>query len=631
MEERRGFRLSLRLKGWRIDPYLLLTLLLTLFALGPLLQPGYFWGTHDARHNVYFLFEFDRSIQDGIWYPRWSPDFAFGYGYPFFNIYAPLAYYVGEVFHLIGFDFVSSVKIVFGLSIVFSGLAMYLFARRLMGPKAGLVAALVYVYVPYHIFDLYVRAALAESVTYVFVPLVLWGCYETVQNPRLTNIIGLGLAYAGLMFTNNLITLIYTLLVVPPYLILLALAKINRDQPLRELSRQSFFPFVANLLRISIPPLVGLFLGLGLSAIFWIPSLTEFKYVRVDQWYAGRYDYRDDFVYFFQLFSPTWGFGASGPGPDDTVSFQLGAVPFVFSVLSLAVVKQVKDWALRRQIFFFQAVTLVAIFLLLPVAATTWELLSLVRFAQFPWRYLTFTVLSTAVLAGSIIYENSKSQIPNPKSQLSYSLLILVTLVLLGSYPYLQAEITEPAEGPVSLAGLMRFQQSADEMTGSTAWVKEIPEWSPMADNYIAGLPVESKLDQSTVPEGAAAASRDWGTTYEFVQYKAPIRDDKHFVQLTFNLFYYPGWRAYVVQKHDRGLGIVGEAEIKPEDGPLGRITVEVPGNRRYLLLRFEDTPVRVAGKILSALSLGIVLLAWGATLGWRMVKMRRVGKRQRW
>jgi hypothetical protein len=596
-------------KGWRIDPYLLLTLLLTIFALGPLLQPGYFWGTHDARHNVYFLFEFDRSIQDGIWYPRWAPDFTFGYGYPFFNIYGPLAYYLGEVFHLIGFDFVSSVKIVFGLSIVFSGLAMYLFARRLMGPKAGVVAALVYVYIPYHIFDLYVRAALAESVTFVFVPLVLWGCYETVQNPRLTNIVGLGLAYAGLMFTNQLITLLYTLLVVPAYLIMLVLTKVNQTQHLRELSRESFFPLIANLLRLSIPPLAGLLLGLGLSAIFWIPALTEFKYVRVDQWYAGRYDYRDDFVYFFQLFSPTWGFGASGPGPDDTVSFQLGAVPFVLSVLSLAVLKQVKDWALRRQVVFFQAVTLVAIFLLLPAAATTWELLSPVRFAQFPWRYLTFTVLSTAVLAGSIL----SSQIPNPKSlsPILYPLLILVTLVILGSYPYLQAEITEPAEGPVSLAGLMRFQQSADEMTGSTAWVKEIPQWSPMADNYIAGLPVESKLDQSTVPEGTEAAARDWSTTHEFVQYKAPIRDDKHFVRLTFNLFYYPGWRAYMMQKHERGLGIVGEVKIEPEDGPLGRITVEVPGNRRYLLLRFEDTPVRIWGKYISLASVIIVLLAF--------------------
>lgn len=613
-------------KGWRllpeIDPYLFLTLLLTVFALAPLLQPGYFWGTHDARHNVYFLFEFDRSIQDGIWYPRWAPDFTFGYGYPFFNIYGPLASYVGEVFHLIGFDFVSSIKIVFGLSIVFSGLAMYLFARRLMGPKAGLVAALVYVYVPYHVFDLYVRAALAESVTFVFMPLVLWGCYETVQNPRLTNIVGLGLVYAGLMFTNNLITLMYTFLVAA-YLIMLVLAQVNQAQPLREFSRESFFPLIANLLRISIPPLAGLLLGLCLSAIFWIPALTEFEYVRVDQWYAGRYDYRDDFVYFFQLFSPTWGFGTSGPGPSDTVSFQLGAVPFVLSVLSLAVLKQAKEWALRRQILFFQAVTLVALFLLLPAAATTWELLSPVRFAQFPWRYLTFTVLSTAVLAGSILHQESES-LPCPSSLISYPLLILVTLVILGSYPYLQVEITEPAEGPVSLAGLMRFQQSADEMTGSTAWVKEIPEWSPMADNYIAGLPVESKLDQSTLPEGAVAAARDWSTTHEFVQYKAPIRDEKYFIRLTFNLFYYPGWRAYLVQKHDRGLGIVGQVEIEPEDGPLGRITVEVPGNRRYLLLRFEDTPVRVAGKVLSALSLGMVLLAWGGTLGWRGMKMRR-------
>ena len=598
-------------KGWTIDPYLLVTLLLTVFALGPLLQPGYFWGAHDARHNVYFLFEFDRSIQDGTWYPRWAPDFTFGYGYPFFNIYGPLAYYVGEVFHLVGFDLVSSVKIVFGLSIVFSGLSMYLFVRRLMGPQAGLVAALVYVYVPYHVFDLYVRAALAESVTFVFMPLVLWGCYETVQNPRLTRIVGLGLAYAGLMFTNQLVTLLYTLLVVPAYLIMLVLAQVNQTQPLRELSGESFFPLLANLLRVAIPPLAGLLLGFGLSAIFWIPALTEFQYVRVDQWYAGRYDYRDDFVYFFQLFSPTWGFGASGPGPGDTVSFQLGAVPVVLSVLSLAVLRRARDWALRRQILFFQAVTLAAVFLLLPAAATTWELLSPVRFAQFPWRYLTFTVLSTAVLAGSILHENTQYPIPNTHPPFSIPLLILTTLIILGSYPYLQAEITEPAEGPVSLAGLMRFQQSADEMTGSTAWVKEIPKWSPMADNYIAGLPVESKLDQSTVPEGAAAAALEWSTTHEFVQYKAPIRDEEHFVRLTFNLFYYPGWRAYLVQKHDRGLGIVGEVEVEPEDGPLGRITVEVPGNRRYLLLRFEDTPVRVAGKTLSALSLGVVLLVW--------------------
>ncbi|MCJ7666963.1 MAG: hypothetical protein MUP04_01525, partial [Anaerolineae bacterium] len=112
----------------RFDPHLLLLLLFSLFAIAPLFQPGYFWGAHDARHSVYFLFEFDRGFQDGILYPRWQPDFAFGYGYPFFNIYGPLSFYAGEAFHLLGFGFADAVKIVFALSVIGSGLAMYGFA-----------------------------------------------------------------------------------------------------------------------------------------------------------------------------------------------------------------------------------------------------------------------------------------------------------------------------------------------------------------------------------------------------------------------------------------------------------------------------------------------------------------------
>ena len=50
---------------WR-DPLLWLALALTSFAVAPFLLPGYFWGANDARHHVYFLFEYDRLVQDGI-------------------------------------------------------------------------------------------------------------------------------------------------------------------------------------------------------------------------------------------------------------------------------------------------------------------------------------------------------------------------------------------------------------------------------------------------------------------------------------------------------------------------------------------------------------------------------------
>ena len=136
---------------WR-DGLFWLTLLLSLFAVAPFLQPGYFWGANDARHHVYFLYEYDRLVQDGIWWPRWSPDFAFGYGYPFFNIYGLFSHFLAELLHhFLNFSYTAAVESIFVASIVAAAGAMYAFARSWGGRAAGVIAALVYTYAPYHL------------------------------------------------------------------------------------------------------------------------------------------------------------------------------------------------------------------------------------------------------------------------------------------------------------------------------------------------------------------------------------------------------------------------------------------------------------------------------------------------
>ncbi|HXV97302.1 MAG TPA: hypothetical protein VEC93_02695, partial [Anaerolineae bacterium] len=85
--------------------FIWLVIILSIFAWAPLLTPAYFFEAHDAKHSVFFLVEFDQTWRDGFWWPRWSPDFAFGYGYPLFNMYAPLAFYAAEILHLLGFGF----------------------------------------------------------------------------------------------------------------------------------------------------------------------------------------------------------------------------------------------------------------------------------------------------------------------------------------------------------------------------------------------------------------------------------------------------------------------------------------------------------------------------------------------
>ena len=584
----------------RVDPYLLLVLLFSLFTIGPLLQPGYPWDAHDARHSVYFLFEFDRGIQDGILYPRWQPDFAFGYGYPFFNIYGPLSSYVGEAFHLLGLDFPGAVKAVFALSVVGSGLAMYGFVKRAIGRRAGLVAAVTYMVIPYRLVDLYVRAALAESVAYVFVPLVLWGVWATLHRPRLANVLGLALAYAALMFTSPLVALLLTLILVF-FVAVLALARVNDEQPWRTFSRESALPLLGHLGHILLPTAFGLVLGLCLSAVFALPAMTENRFVRVDQWYGGRYAWGGDFVEFFQLFSPTWGFGTSVPGPNDDVSFQLGVVPVVLSLLAAGTWLGRRKLPLhpptRRLVAFFVGLTVVVVFLMLSVSAPLWEVLPLVRLAQFPWRLLALTVVSMAFLCGAVIARGRETG--RLGDWVDIPALILVALLVLGSLPYMRAEMSQQE---VSLAGLMRFQQSADEMTGSTAWVREIPTWSPLADYFVAGEPLTSKINYSDLyRQGGRIQARTLAlrVNSELVEYSA-----ERSILLTFNTFYYPGWHAY---RLDPDSGKVLEELPIALRGELGLMTVRVPAGTGHVLLRFEDTPIRKLGTAITFASLALI------------------------
>ncbi len=597
---------------WR-DSLFWLTLALTLFAVGPFMVPGYFWGANDARHHVYFLFEFNRLVQDGIWWPRWSPDFAFGYGYPFFNIYGPFSHFLAELLlYFLHFSYTGAIKTVFALSIVGSGAAMYTFGRSWGGRHVGLVTALVYVYIPYHLLNLYVRANLAESMAFVWLPLCLWTVRQAIRRPGYRWIAGIAVSYAGLMLTSNLVIVLFSPFL-GLYLVILSFvyAEPEQGQGIGWLSWLPHWGWFRNMLIAG----TGILGGLGLSAIFWLPMVLERKYVRVDQWFDGRYDFHGNFVYFFQLFSPQWGFGISKAGPNDPIGFQLGVVPLVLGLIGIVLVwRQVNRF--RWEIVCFGLGALGTAFLALQWSAPLWNLPligSVLGSAQFPWRWFSVTVLCISVLAGLIVYPTM--QIDHTR-RLSLPLLAIAAVIVLGSYPLLQVQIVPPKEGPVGLAALMRFQQSSDEMTGSTAWVKQIPKWSSMADEYIsedkAGkpvTPVSSLVDYTTLnynrKTGFVVHSEAHNSIMEEVWYWSPL-DGRSIV---FNQFYYPGWKAYLLDGlHGKP---VKELPIIPEEtDALGRMTVPVPAGEGYVLLRFGDTPPRVIGRDISLAT--VVVLALG-------------------
>ena len=144
-----------------------------------------------------------------------------------------------------------------------------------------------------------------------------------------------------------------------------------------------------------------------------------------------------------------------------------------------------------------------------------------------------------------------------------------------------------------------------------------------MAEYYVtedeAGKPVkpvETKLDYGQFDYTTFAAdSVANNTVMEEVYFFNETGEEQ---RLVFNQFYYPGWRAFLLD--GRHGARVEELPVIPEEtGTLGRMTVPVPGGEGYVLLEYGDTPPRTIGRAITLVTLGVLLLAGAWSLGRRL------------
>ena len=132
---------------------------------------------------------------------------------------------------------------------------MYFLVRNFFGEFGGFISGLFYVYAPYHAIDIYARGDVAELWAYAFIPLAFLGIYKK-------NILLGAVGFAGLILSHNL-----TAMMTAPLLLFLILLEIYFTPGNRKNS-------VLSLLSI-------VFLGLAISASYWIPALAEMKNTNV--------------------------------------------------------------------------------------------------------------------------------------------------------------------------------------------------------------------------------------------------------------------------------------------------------------------------------------------------------------
>ena len=575
------------------DRELILLLIFSIFAVAALLSPGFFFRAHDADHTVFYLIEFDASIRDGILWPRWSPDHAMGYGYPFWVVYAPLAYFAAEVFHLLGVGFTASIKVVMALSALFGGWGMYALLRRWWGRNgigrgAALVGGLVYVYAPYHLLTLYVRAAFAEYVAMAWFPWVILAFDDVVEWGGLRRIALAALALGALFLTHSATLMVFTPLLAI-YLLFALVRKTIRQRREQELWRQvigSFAQVVA----------AGL-LAIGLAAIFLLPLAAEQGAVQQKDWVAENYLYQKHFVWPNQFVDPFWGFGFSDDptGPNDGMSFQLGIVGVVLALVA-AVVGLRRASHRRGQTAFFVVALLAVLLLMMPLARPVWDAFGPAALIQFPWRLLSTASLFLAILAGAAVGNTlgtgEGSQFPAAH--------VLGLVVMLASLAFTVPQYTDIQPIDESVQSIMRFELAYPDMIGHTAAVQEPFTESPLLPQYLAGEPLQKVA--LIAGSGEVETLRTGGSSVD-----ARVNLDSPSTVL-FYTYDFPGWRATVD----------GQPAAHRTEPPYGLIAVDVPAGDHRVSIRHGGTPDRDAGTWISVVSLalvaGMLIFDWSRT-----------------
>ncbi|MDR0286146.1 MAG: hypothetical protein LBI03_00320, partial [Clostridiales bacterium] len=187
------------------DPISLMILLAILFTAFVSLIPLFFGSLHTGAELPYQLFRIE-GIKRGLleWHfpVRVQSIQNSGYGYANGIFNPDIFLYFPAVLRILGFSISASYKLFIVICSLFTGTTAYFCIKRLFDSRyAGLLAAVGSLLYNYRLIDIYTRADLGEVTAFIFLPLVVLGCYE-IAFGRYKNWKLLAIGFAGILLSH---------------------------------------------------------------------------------------------------------------------------------------------------------------------------------------------------------------------------------------------------------------------------------------------------------------------------------------------------------------------------------------------------------------------------------------------
>lgn len=544
----------------------LVLIVIALIMCAPMLKNNLDLYADDGIQHIARAYGTYEAIKEGVFLGNIIPNFSNGFGYSWNLFYGAFTTFGIILFKLITGSYIVAYKLFAFICMFLSGLFMYKLVSDISDNRnVGVLAGALYMMAPYHLTDLYVRNAIAEFASFMFIPLVFLGLYNIIKKEGKTWYLSIGAI--GLIFTHNISTL-YTAIFAIIYLL------VN----FKSLKDKEVWKYI----------LINALFIVAITACFTIPML-EARVMKPYRVYETDAMVTEESLVREQLPIRRIFVTANGDGG---FVFELGPYMIIMLAFSIMTVRIMKK-EFRKDYLFFLITGLVS--LLMATKLFPWKIMpKFLYIIQFPWRCMEYASFFLCVVAAI----NMGAVIKKYRFKDALIIITIATVYVMALHGFVKYQENEPT--PIEDCNLGQVSGMNNECIAGMGKAEYLPSKAYENRFYIA-----TREDRTYVTKGNAIISNEEKNGLNMT---AKVKTTDEVVELELPYIYYPGYKVYADGMELR--------TFETENGFLG---CNIPANESLTLeVSYEGTNNMKTSLVISIISF-IMLVVYI----WRMERKR--------
>ena len=456
----------------------------------------------DGIQHICRIIGTEQTLADKQFLPMIMSNLCNNFGYSWNIFYSPLTAYMSVVFRIFNFSYVNCLKLCMFVIVLLSGLTMYKFAlRNTKNKKLATLASIIYILDPYRITDMYIRTALAELASFIFIPIVFEGLYIIVNEEKKSYKLALGAT--GLILTHQVIAM-YTAIICFVYLIVF-FKKLKSKTVLKNIG-------------------VNLLFCILMTSFYWVGLLQHYLNTSYEVFVPGRMEREEVLIFYKAKFSQLF-----ITNSEQTMIYAIGLLSVIGLVLTPIAYKKIPE-EYKKTYMFFLITGVILIGMSLSIFPFE-KLPQALTMLQFTFRLFTFTSFFFAFVVATnfvILIKNFKT----------FDIVVLLTISILLLVPYKSKLDFNLQENEERLINGVRVTENTGRVHAGMASMEYLPTKAFKNLKYIA-----NRKDEVIVLDNDEAVISDYTKQDSNMNCRISNINKETTIELPY--IYYLGYRIY--------------------------------------------------------------------------------------